>query len=272
MLLGLAAILLSVLLYGVKHQKTMNKKLAVSRDKALASEKAKSDFLAMMSHEVRTPLNSIIPVAEILRAKPQYKDDKGLLSLIVAGGNTLLQMLDNVLVVSKADNMPPEFAEDLDLIKVATPILKEYGDEAHRKGLKFSAKTTKGFPALIYTDKKIIEKVLMNLLSNAVKFTHKGDISVVFSRAAQPDFFSIKIKDTGIGIEAENIEELLEPFKQKDSGLTRSFDGLGIGLSVTNIEVKRLGGELIFHTDEEIGTTVEVMLPISAPESLKLAA
>ena len=271
-LLGLAAILLSVLLYGVKHQKTMNKKLAVSRDKALASEKAKSDFLAMMSHEVRTPLNSIIPVAEILRAKPQYKDDKGLLSLIVAGGNTLLQMLDNVLVVSKADNMPPEFAEDLDLIKVATPILKEYGDEAHRKGLKFSAKTTKGFPALVYSDKKIMEKVLMNLLSNAVKFTHKGDISVVFSRAAQPDFFSIKIKDTGIGIEAENIEELLEPFKQKDSGLTRSFDGLGIGLSVTNIEVKRLGGELIFHTDGEIGTTVEVMLPISTPEPLKLAA
>ena len=271
-LLGLAAILLSVLLYGVKHQKTMNKKLALSRDKALASEKAKSDFLAMMSHEVRTPLNSIIPVAEILRAKPQYKDDKGLLSLIVAGGNTLLQMLDNVLVVSKADNMPPEFAEDLDLIKVATPILKEYGDEAHRKGLKFSAKTTKGFPALIYTDKKIIEKVLMNLLSNAVKFTHKGDISVVFSRAVQPNYFSIKIKDTGIGIEIENIEELLEPFKQKDSGLTRSFDGLGIGLSVTNIEVKRLGGELNFHTDGEIGTMVEVILPISAPESLKLAA
>ena len=271
-LLGLATILLSVLLYGVKHQKTMNKKLAVSRDKALASEKAKSDFLAMMSHEVRTPLNSIIPVAEILRAKPQYKDDKGLLSLIVAGGNTLLQMLDNVLVVSKADNMPPEFAEDLDLIKVATPILKEYGDEAHRKGLKFSAKVTKGFPALVYSDKKIMEKVLMNLLSNAVKFTHKGDISVVFSRAVQPNYFSIKIKDTGIGIDVENIEELLEPFKQKDSGLTRSFDGLGIGLSVTNIEVKRLGGELNFHTDGEIGTMVEVILPISAPESLKLAA
>ena len=155
---------------------------------------------------------------------------------------------------------------------MATPILKEYGDEAHRKGLKFSAKVTKGFPALVYSDKKIMEKVLMNLLSNAVKFTHKGDISVVFSRAVQPDFFSIKIKDTGIGIEAENIEELLEPFKQKDSGLTRSFDGLGIGLSVTNIEVKRLGGELIFHTDEEIGTMVEVMLPISAPDPLKLAA
>ena len=271
-LLGLAAIMVGLLIFGVKRKSEMNRELAISRDKALASEKAKSDFLAMMSHEVRTPLNSIIPVAEILRAKPQYKDDKGLLSLIVAGGNTLLQMLDNVLVVSKADNMPPEFAEDLDLIKVATPILKEYGDEAHRKGLKFSAKVTKGFPALVYSDKKIMEKVLMNLLSNAVKFTHKGDISVVFSRAVQPNYFSIKIKDTGIGIEVENIEELLEPFKQKDSGLTRSFDGLGIGLSVTNIEVKRLGGELIFHTDEEIGTTVEVMLPISAPESLKLAA
>ena len=150
--------------------------------------------------------------------------------------------------------------------------MKEYGDEAHRKGLKFSAKTTKGFPALVYTDKKIIEKVLMNLLSNAVKFTHKGDISVVFSLATRPNFFSIEIKDTGIGIEIENIEELLEPFKQKDSGLTRSFDGLGIGLSVTNIEVKRLGGELIFKRDGESGTMVEVILPISAPEPLKLAA
>ena len=70
----------------------------------------------------------------------------------------------------------------------------------------------------------------------------------------------------------ENIEELLAPFKQKDSGLTRSYDGLGIGLSVTNIEVQRLGGQLLFHTDLEVGTIVEVILPILEQEPKPLAA
>lgn len=264
-LLGLAAILLCSLIYGVKQQKSMNIKLAASRDKALASERAKSDFLAMMSHEVRTPLNSIIPVAELLQAKAEYHEDRGLLSLIVAGGNTLLQMLDNVLVVSKADNSPPEYAEDLNLVDVVKPILKEFGDEAHRKGLAFSAKATKGFPLSVHTDKNVISKILSNLLSNAVKFTSQGEISVTFSLAADEDYVSIKIQDTGIGMQGENLEELLEPFTQKDSGITRGYDGLGIGLCVTNIEVARLGGRLDFHTDLEVGTAVEVLLPIKAP-------
>jgi len=181
-------------------------------------------------------------------------------------------MLDNVLVVSKADNLPPEFAEDLNLVKIARPILKEYGEEAQKKGLEFSAKATKGFPLSIYSDKKVMEKILANLLSNAVKFTSKGDISVVFSRSENPDLFSIKIKDTGVGIETENLEQLLQPFTQKDSGLTRSYDGLGIGLSVVNIEVTRMGGQLLFHTDSDIGTTVEVILPIAAPDGLDLGA
>ncbi len=264
-LLGLAAILVGLLIYGVRHQKAMNVKLAASRDKALASERAKSDFLAMMSHEVRTPLNSIIPVAELLQAKSEYQEDRGLLALIVAGGNTLLQMLDNILVVSKADDRPPEYTEDLNLVTIAKPILKEFGDEARRKGLAFSAKATKGFPLSVHTDKNVIEKILINLLSNAVKFTSNGEIYVTFARAEDDNYFSIKIQDTGIGMKGENFDELLMPFKQKDSGITRSYDGLGIGLSVTNIEVQRLGGQLRFHTDLDIGTAVEVILPIKAP-------
>ena len=275
-LLGLAAILVGLLIYGVRHQRVMNVKLAVSRDKALASERAKSDFLAMMSHEVRTPLNSIIPVAELLQAKSEYKEDRGLLSLIVAGGNTLLQMLDNILVVSKGDSRPPEYAEDLNLVKIAQPILQEFGDEARKKGLVFSAKAKKGFPLSVHTDKKVIEKILVNLLSNAVKFTSQGEIYVTFARADDEDYFSIRIQDTGIGMKGENFDELLAPFKQKDSGLTRNFDGLGIGLSVTNIEVQRLGGQLCFHTDLDVGTAVEVILPIMVPvqqqEALQIAA
>ena len=271
-LLGLAGLLLSFLVYGVKHQKSMNKKLAISRDKAMASEKAKSDFLAMMSHEVRTPLNSIIPVAEMLQARSHSKADKGLLSLIVAGGNTLLQMFDNILVVSKADLEPPEYVEDIDLVTTIKPILKDFGDEARSKGISFSAKANKGFPKLVYTDRKIIEKILINLLSNAVKFTSEGQISVILSKAAEKNYVSLKIQDTGIGMADENIEELLAPFKQKDSGLTRSYDGLGIGLSVTNIEVQRLGGQLLFHTDLEVGTIVEVILPILEQETKPLAA
>ena len=270
-LLTLAAIMVGLLVYGVRKQKMMNKtleimngELAVSRDKALASEKAKSNFLSVMSHEIRTPLNSIIPVAELLKAKSQDRTDSNLLSLIVMGGNTLLQMLDNVLVLSKGEDAGPEYTEDLSPVKIAKPILKDYGDEAHKKGIRFSAKAEKGFPLSVHTDKKALEKILVNILSNAVKFTSEGHVSVIFSRAEDENYFSMKIKDTGIGMRGENLEELLEPFTQKDTGMTRSYDGLGIGLSVTNIEAMRLGGRLIINTDLDVGTEVEVILPIAA--------
>ena len=275
-LLILATIMVGLLVYSMRREKSMNERLAamnaeleISRDKALASEKAKSNFLAMMSHEIRTPLNSIIPVAEILQSKSIYKDDRSLLSLIVTGGNTLLQMLDNVLVLSKGDDAPSDYSEDLNLVKIAKPILKDYGDQARKKRLTFTAKAEKGFPLSVHTDKKAFEKILSNLLSNAVKFTLEGQVSVIFSRAEDEDYFSIKICDSGIGMESENLDVLLEPFTQKDSGLTRSFDGLGIGLSVTNIEVKRLGGQLNINTDLAIGTEVEVILPIGGQPNLE---
>ena len=184
----------------------------------------------------------------------------------------MLQMLDNVLVLSKGDDAPSDYSEDLSLVKIAKPILKDYGDLARKKGLTFTAKAEKGLPLSVHTDKKAFERILSNLLSNAVKFTSEGLVSVVFSRAEDADYFSITIRDSGIGMESENLDVLLEPFTQNDSGLTRSFDGLGIGLSVTNIEVKRLGGQLNINTNLAIGTEVEVILPIGIQADLEQAA
>ena len=262
LLLGLAMITLTICYLGLRKMKALNAELIISRDQALMAERAKTNFLAVMSHEVRTPLNSIIPVAELLRDKPIYHQDKDLLSLIVSGGTILLQMLDNILVVSKEGTSSEALNADIKLAQFAVPILRPFAVEAKKKGVDFQAHIARGCPASIFSDRLALENILTNMLSNAVKFTSKGAITTRFDPVPGEDAVQISIRDTGVGMDPSKIEAYLEPFTQEETGITRSFDGLGIGLSVIHIEVERLGGTLRFITDHDIGTEVIIKLPI----------
>ena len=256
----LLALAMLYLLY--RRVRLLNVELLHSRDKALVAEKAKTNFLAVMSHEVRTPLNSIIPVAELLKAKPLYQEDKGLLSLIAAGGDNLLRMLDNILVVSENSARPKVHHEPLNLIEISKPILRNFAAEARSHNVALMANVARGFPRLFCTDKGAVESILRNLLSNAVKFTPPGnEIKACFDFEADTGKVSISIRDTGIGIKSDEITNYLEPFTQKETGTRRSYEGLGIGLSVVNLEVERLGGTIEFITDHPAGTEVIVTLP-----------
>ena len=261
-LFAITLLALAVLYLLYRRVRLLNVELLLSRDKALVAEKAKTNFLAIMSHEIRTPLNSIIPVAELLKGKPRYQEDKGLLSLIAAGGDNLLRMLDNILVVSEDSARPKVHHEPLSLIEVSKPILRNFAAEARSQNVALKADVARGFPRLICTDKAGLETVLRNLLSNAVKFTPPGnEIKACFDFEADTGEVSISIRDTGIGINSDEITNYLEPFTQKETGTRRSYEGLGIGLSVVNLEVERLGGTIEFITDHAVGTEVIVRLP-----------
>ena len=261
-LFAITLLALAVLSLLYRRVRLLNVELLLSRDKALVAEKAKTNFLAVMSHEVRTPLNSIIPVAELLKAKPRYQEDKGLLSLIAAGGDNLLRMLDNILVVSEDSARPKVHHEPLNLIEISKPILRNFAAESRSHNVSLEAKVARGFPRLFCTDKAGVESILRNLLSNAVKFTPPGnEIKACFDFEADTGEVRISIRDTGIGIKSDEITNYLEPFTQKETGTRRSYEGLGIGLSVVNLEVERLGGSIEFITDHPVGTEVVVTLP-----------
>ncbi len=269
LLLVIALMALSVLLILYRRLRHLNDELLIARDKALVAEKAKTNFLAVMSHEIRTPLNAIIPVAELLKAEPRYQEDKGLLSLIAASGDSLLQMLDNILIVSEHTMRPEVQLEPLNLIEISKPILRNFAVKARCNNLKLEANVARGFPQLVATDKASIENILRNLLSNAVKFTPPdNEIKVCFDFDTDTGGVSISIRDKGIGISVDNISSYLEPFTQKETGKKRGYEGVGIGLSVVNLEVERLGGSIVFITDHPVGTEVLVKFPNLSSQAL----
>ena len=191
-------ITLTICYLGLRKMKALNAELIISRDQALMAERAKTNFLAVMSHEVRTPLNSIIPVAELLRDKPIYHQDKDLLSLIVSGGTILLQMLDNILVVSKEGTSSEALNADIKLAQFAVPILRPFAVEAKKKGVDFQAHIARGCPASIFSDRLALENILTNMLSNAVKFTSKGVITTRFDPVPGEDAVQISIRDLSL--------------------------------------------------------------------------
>jgi len=228
-------------------------------EEARAANQAKSAFLANMSHEIRTPMNSIIGFAELALDKeisPQVSDYLG---KILNSTKWLMHIINDILDISKIESGRMELEKvpfDLDNIFAhCKSVIHQVSDE---KGLvlDISAEPTPGRRLL--GDPVRLYQSLMNLLSNAVKFTNSGTVKMSASilksdRNTITVYF--EIKDQGIGLTAEQIDIILEPFVQADSSTTRNYGGTGLGLSITNNIVKLMGGELTVSSEPGAGSS-----------------
>lgn len=215
---------------------------------------AKSQFLSVISHELRTPLNGVIGMAELLKMYPLESEQKEFVSIISESANSLLKLIEDVL----------EFA-DMDMGKTAlhiepfhwpdliTSVLSSVQPRVDHRDLQLIVTDKSYFPSRVYGDSQRIRQVLLSLLSNAVKFTHKGSIELKIETepvpASQPDEqeqirVCCTITDTGIGIEEQTLETLFQPFVQGDSSLTRSHEGVGIGLAICKRLTDLMNGSL----------------------------
>jgi signal transduction histidine kinase len=224
------------------------------------ASRAKSEFLANMSHELRTPLNAIIGFAELLhdprlsRARPidEYASD------IHASGLHLLNIINDVLDMAKieAGHATPD-EEMFDLGEEILAALRMVATRAEVGGLRLQSRIEPGLPA-IRADRRMIKQILVNLLSNAVKFTPRGG-QVVVSAAREADgSLVIAVSDTGIGIAAEDLERVLQPFAQADTGLARRYEGTGLGLPICKALAELHGATLTITSTVGRGTTVTV--------------
>ncbi len=233
------------------------------------ADKAKSAFLASMSHEVRTPLNAIIGFTEILRLElhGEIKGDKNkeYLDIIRSSSENLLMVINDILDISKLDADKMEiYAEDLDPTEIVADATKLLQTEAHDRSIRL---VTELEPATIQSDARIIRQILINLLSNAIKFTKKGGQVSVRSEAA-PDGYRITVSDTGIGMSSEDIEVALAPFGQVATG-KKDHGGTGLGLPLVNRFVALLGGKMTIRSAPGHGTSVTVHLPPAVPKKAK---
>lgn len=245
--------------------KVRTSELEAALVRAEEGTRAKGEFLAVMSHEIRTPLNGILGTTELLELSKLNPEQRDLSRLIRRSGELLLSIINDVLDFSKIE------AGRIDLSPRAFHLRSELDGVVglHRSltgPVKLTTKVSDEVPERIVTDPDRLVQVIGNLLSNAVKFTHEGTITVeVGCRALGPGkALEVRVRDTGIGISAENLGRLFKPFTQADSSTTRRYGGTGLGLAICARLVERLGGTLGVTSTPGVGTTFHFTVPFEA--------
>jgi len=237
-------------------------RLKQALDTALSANQAKTTFLATMSHELRTPLNSIIGFSGILRdgmAGPLDEEQTRQLTMIHDSARHLLSLINEILDLSKIEAGRYDVSLDwFSLHELIQQLRSLILPQAQAKDLSLSLDCPQVIGE-IHTDARKLRQVLVNLLGNAVKFTDRGTVSL--SCESWNGGVVITVADTGIGIDAQRLAQIFEPFYQVDSGDQRRFQGTGLGLAISRRLAELLGGEVWVSSEPGVGSTFSVWLP-----------
>jgi len=254
--------------------KEANRALVEQKEKAEAAMRAKSVFLANMSHEIRTPMNGIIGMTELAMETTQLSpEQQEYLGLVKSSADALLGIINDILDLSKIeagrmrlDSIP------FDLWECVEQAARWFALRAREKELDLICHVHPGLPRLVRGDPGRLRQVMVNLLGNAIKFTGSGEVviaarctDIVDERAR----VVITVRDTGIGIPREKLNDIFEPFTQADSSTTRRFGGTGLGLGITRQFVDLMEGEVWVESEPDRGSTfgLRVDLPLAASET-----
>ncbi|MFQ4139726.1 sensor histidine kinase [Nodosilinea sp. PGN35] len=242
--------------------------LEAQRRAAEAASQAKSRFLAMISHELRTPLNSILGLSALLSRQvvgPLNSKQVEYLDYIHGSGEHLLAIISDILDLSKVEAGQEHLRlSPVSLAELCQACLAMMQPRAAEKGLELVYRAKAPSPTTCIADERRLRQMLLNLLSNAVKFTAQGQVTLtVQSRAALVEF---KVEDTGIGIPADQLEQIFQPFTQIDRGLDRQYEGAGLGLALTRQLAQIHGGHLRVTSAVGQGSCFVLCLPAHGPE------
>lgn len=240
----------------------------IAREAAEAGARTKAQFLATMSHEVRTPLNGILGMANLLVESDLTDDQLNCLTVIRNSSNNLRLILEDVLDLARldagfADVAKEEFAPD----KIALQVAAIMEPEVERKELKLDVIVLPGVPAVVVGDEKRCRQALLNLMGNAVKFTDQGKISIRVcveedGLGAGVDALRFSIRDTGIGIKPAMVDSLFDDFFQADQSSTRRHGGGGLGLALVKRIVSQMGGDIGVRSTPEEGSEFWFDMPL----------
>ena len=238
-----------------------NRRLEQINAELIKANRAKSDFLAMMSHELKTPLHAIRGYSQLLLEGvdgPLTQAQREDLENILKSGDHLLELIDNILRFSKleASEDRPYF-EAVETLTIGEEAIKAVNALAREKGLELSYHVE---PCTLIADGTKIKQALINLLSNAIKYTPAGRVEL--SGTARENEYIFSVSDTGIGIPEHERARIFEPFTQLDSSNTREFQGVGLGLAIVKKYVEMHGGRVLVESEVGHGSVFSIVLPL----------
>lgn len=244
--------------------------LADAERRANDANEAKSAFLSMVTHELRTPMNGVMGMARALQQTDLSPRQREYADTIVRSGDGLLAILNDVLDHSKieAGRLDLEVAP-FNLRAVSQQSLQLWTEAAAAKGLELDCDIDPELPAHVLGDETRVRQIILNLLSNALKFTEAGRVALALRRAPHADGeggVEILVSDTGPGMTAEQVARLFRPYSQAEASTARRFGGTGLGLSICHRLSTMMGGEIGVESEPGRGSTFRVWLPLPAAE------
>lgn len=267
----------------ITEQQQLELNLYNAKEIAEKASLAKTYFLANQSHEIRTPINSILGFAQLIKNKSRVEESDEYLDYIISSGQSLLSIVGNILDLTKIEEGKLELLSET--FNFAQKIKKEiipYRFQAIDKGLSFDLEIEENFPSFFIGDIEKISQIIINLLGNSLKFTHEGSIKLACScqsinSESKIAKVRISISDTGIGIPLKIQKEIFSNFKQADNSIAKRFGGSGLGLAIVKELVHLMGGEIGVSSPGELqsnhrekGSTFWFVIPLKLAKPQKI--